>query len=413
MARRWLIAGGGSGGHVTPALALGEAIARRGDEPLFVGSARGLEARLVPAAGFDLELLASEQVMGRSPIGRLRGALSILRSVGAARRILGRFDPDAVVSVGGYAAMPAVLAARLRGCPLFLVEPNAIPGRVNRLTARFARCVFVGFESTRRYLPRGTESICVGVPLRSALEEAFAQRPAPRTPTRPLRLLVFGGSQGARQLNERVPSALARLPRDAVEVFHQTGEADRAAVEQRYRELGLTATVVAFEHDMPARYRWADLAICRAGALTVAELALAGMPALLVPFPFAADDHQSANARALEAIGAAIRIEARPLDVDGLARSLEELVETPGRLVAMREAAGQLARRGAAERIIELCIERLAGGATPPTPAGDDRSPDSAIDSAGSGSIPTGATGNGSVGNDSVGNKKETPCNPD
>ncbi len=398
MARRWLIAGGGSGGHVTPALALGEAIARRGDELLFVGSARGLEARLVPAAGFDLELLASEQVMGRSPIGRLRGALSILRSVGAARRILARFDPDAVVSVGGYAAMPAVLAARLRGCPLFLVEPNAIPGRVNRLTARFARCVFVGFESTRRHLPRGAESICVGVPLRQALEEAFARRPAPRTSSRPLRLLVFGGSQGARQLNEHVPSALARLPRDSFEVFHQTGATDRDGVEQRYRELGVTATVVAFEHDMPARYRWADLTICRAGALTVAELALAGLPALLVPFPFAADDHQSANARALEAIGAAIRIEARPLDVDGLVRSLEELLETPGRLVEMRDAAGQLARRGAAERIVELSIERLAGRPMSSTPPGDGMSPGSAV---------------GSVGSGSIGNGKETPCNRD
>lgn len=413
MARRWLIAGGGSGGHVTPALALGEAIARRGDELLFVGSARGLEARLVPAAGFDLELLASEQVMGRSLIGRLRGGLSILRSVGAARRILARFAPDTVVSVGGYAAMPAVLAARLRGCPLFLVEPNAIPGRVNRLTARFARCVFVGFESTRRHLPAGTESICVGVPLRSALEEAFAGRPTPRTPTRPLRLLVFGGSQGARQLNEHVPDALARLPRDAVEVFHQTGEADRAGVEQRYRELGLTATVVAFEHDMPGRYRWADLAICRAGALTVAELALAGLPALLVPFPFAADDHQSANARALEAIGAAIRIEARPLDVDGLARHLEELVEAPGRLVAMREAAGQLARRDAAGRIVELCIERLAADPTPPSPSPGDTSPGSAVGSAGSRSDQVGSdqARSDQVRSDQV--RRETPCNPD
>jgi len=407
MARRWLIAGGGSGGHVTPALALGEAIARRGDEPLFVGSARGLEARLVPAAGFELELLASEQVMGRSLIGRLRGGLTILRSVGAARRILARFDPDAVVSVGGYAAMPAVLAARLRGCPLFLVEPNAIPGRVNRLTARFARCVFVGFESTRRHLPGGTDSICVGVPLRSALEEAFAQRPAPRTPTPPLRLLVFGGSQGARQLNEHVPDALARLPRDTFEVFHQTGEADRVRVEERYRALGLDATVVAFEHDMPARYRWADLAICRAGALTVAELALARMPALLVPFPFAADDHQSANARALEAIGAAIRIEARPLDVDGLARSLEALLETPGRLVAMREAAGQLARRGAAEHIVELCIERLAGGPPPSNAPREGTSPDSTIDSGGSSS--------GGIRFERTRSERtrgETPCNP-
>ena len=169
MATRWVIAGGGTGGHVTMALALGEAIRERGEAVLFLGTQHGLEARLVPEAGFDLEQLPSRQVMGRSVLGRLRGGLSILRSVVPARRALRRFGADAVVSVGGYAAMPVAIAARLGGVPLFVVEPNAIPGRVNRLTARFARCAFVGFESTRSHLHAGTESICVGVPLRRAL----------------------------------------------------------------------------------------------------------------------------------------------------------------------------------------------------------------------------------------------------
>jgi UDP-N-acetylglucosamine--N-acetylmuramyl-(pentapeptide) pyrophosphoryl-undecaprenol N-acetylglucosamine transferase len=367
MARRWVIAGGGTGGHVTPALALGEAIAERGDAVLFIGSARGLESRLVPAAGFPIELLPSEQVMGRSLWGRLRGALSILRSVGAARRAMREFGTDVVLSVGGYAAMPSAIAAWTLRRPLFLVEPNAIPGRVNRLTARFARSVFVGFESAGRHLPPGRETLCVGVPLRRALEGAFGESGPQRAPGRPLRVLVFGGSQGARQLNEHVPEALARLGAEAVEVFHQTGEADREAVERRYAEAGLRATVVAFEPDMPARYRWADLAICRAGALTVAELALAGMPALLVPYPFAADDHQAANARALEAAGAARCLEARPLDVEALATAVAELVADPERLVAMREAARGLARPRAARRIVELCLERLDGNAPAPT----------------------------------------------
>lgn len=370
MARRWVIAGGGTGGHVTPALALGEAIDARGDELLFVGSSQGLESRLVPAAGFDLELLPSEQVMGRSLWGRTRGGLSILRSIGTARRVLRRFDAQAVISVGGYAAMPTALAARTQGRPLFLVEPNAIPGRVNRLTARFARSVFVGFESTRDLLPARTESIPVGVPLRRSLEEAFERVASDRPSTHPVRLLVFGGSQGARQLNENVPPALAELPRDALEVFHQTGEADRLSVERRYAEAGVAATVVAFEHDMPARYRWADLAICRAGALTVAELALAGLPALLVPYPHAADDHQAANARALEEAGAAIRLGARPLEIPVLVRTLRELLDAPTRLVAMREAAATLARPGAAERIVELCVERLANDPSLPIGAG-------------------------------------------
>jgi UDP-N-acetylglucosamine--N-acetylmuramyl-(pentapeptide) pyrophosphoryl-undecaprenol N-acetylglucosamine transferase len=362
MARRWVITGGGTGGHVTPALALGEAIVDRGDEVLFIGSSRGLESRLVPDAGFDLRVLPSEQVMGRNWLGRIKGAFSILKSVGSAMRILWQYRPDAVISVGGYAAMPTALAAWLSRRPLFLVEPNAIPGRVNRLTAWFARCVFVGFESARGYLPRRTESVCVGVPLRRALYRAFASRPEPRVPTKPLRLFVFGGSQGARQLNENVPEALAKLARGSIEVFHQTGETDRAAVAARYAELGIQAEVVAFERDMPKRYAWADLAICRAGALTVAELALAGMPALVVPYPFAADDHQTANARALEEAGAARRVPAQPLDVHGLAQTIAELVTTPGRLLLMRQASARLARPRAATDIIERCLEQLGGG---------------------------------------------------
>ena len=373
--RRWVIAGGGTGGHVTPALALGEALRRQGDDVLFIGSQRGLESKLVPDAGFDLETLPSEQVMGRNPIGRLRGALSILRSTWIARRALKHFGADAVISVGGYAAMPAALAARLRGTPLFLLEPNAIPGRVNRLTARFARLVFVGFESTRGSLPARTDSLCVGVPLRRALYEAFAERADKEVPGSPLKLFVFGGSQGARQLNETVPEAASRLRKKSVEIFHQTGEAERELVAARYAELDLPAEVVAFEHDMPGRYAWADVAICRAGALTVAELALAGMPALLVPYPFAADDHQAANARALEEAGAARCLEARPLDVNALAQSIAEFVTTPGRLVLMREAAERLARPNAAEDVLEHCRATLEGRAprlTEEAPEGEE-----------------------------------------
>jgi UDP-N-acetylglucosamine--N-acetylmuramyl-(pentapeptide) pyrophosphoryl-undecaprenol N-acetylglucosamine transferase len=369
MTLRWVIAGGGTGGHVTPALALGEAIVERGDEVLFIGSARGLESKLVPEAGFQLEVLPSEQFMGRNLLGRIRGGFSILRSVAAARRALAAFEADLVVSVGGYAAMPTALAAWTSGRPLFVVEPNAIPGRVNRLSARFARTVFVGFESARKALPSGSRSLCVGVPLRRALQHAFAAQDAEEARTRPLRLLVFGGSQGAHQLNENVPDAIALLPKGSVEIFHQTGEADRVSVSAHYEKLGIPAEVVAFEFDMPSRYRWADLAICRAGALTVAELALAGMPALLVPYPFAADDHQSANARALEEQGAALRLDARPLDVDGLARTIGELVASPTRLLAMREAASRLARPHAADEIVAHCVAQL-GNTTPPIATG-------------------------------------------
>jgi UDP-N-acetylglucosamine--N-acetylmuramyl-(pentapeptide) pyrophosphoryl-undecaprenol N-acetylglucosamine transferase len=362
MATRWIIAGGGTGGHVTPALALGEAIKSRGDEVLFIGSARGLESKLVPDAGFELETLPSQQVMGRSLVGRMRGALSILYSVIPATRAIRRFDADAVISVGGYAAMPAALAARMTRRPLFLVEPNAHPGRVNRLTARFARTVFVGFDAARRFLPRRTETVCLGVPLRRTLLRTFdGQGAAARTPSTPLRILVFGGSQGARQLNECVPEALMKLSPNTIDVFHQTGDADREKVTRRYANAGIAAEVVAFERNMATRYRWADLAICRAGALTVAELALVGMPALLAPYPFAADDHQAANARALEEVGAARRLETRPLDIPALAQMIAEFVQTPARLLPMREAARSLARPDAAAAIIETCHARLAG----------------------------------------------------
>lgn len=360
MALSWAIAGGGTGGHVTPALALGEAIAARGDRVIFIGSERGLEAKLVPDAGFELVALGSQQVMGRSLIGRLRGILGIVGQVGAARRALAACDADIVVSVGGYAAMPAAIAAILSRRPLALVEPNAIPGRVNRLTARFAKLVFVGFDRAARALGAGNARVHQsGIPLRRELLEAFASAPARKPAEPPLHLFVFGGSQGARQINEAMMEIAPRLAELQVEIFHQTGEADRERVAAAYSAAGVEAAVAAFEYDMPARYRWADLAVCRAGALTVAELELAGLPSLLVPYPFAADDHQRANAEALAEAGAGRCLEAKPLDVDGLAATLTELLQQPDELARMSAAAGALARPRAADDIVATSAELL------------------------------------------------------
>lgn len=361
MALSWIIAGGGTGGHVTPALALGEQIARRGDRVLFVGSEQGLEARLVPEAGFELVTLASRQVMGRNLIGRVTGLIGTLLQVGRARRVLRRRHADIVVSVGGFAAVPAALAAVTTRTRLALVEPNAIPGRVNRLTARFASHVFLGFEAARDRLGgRADHVVCSGVPLRAALVAAFDEAPPRTTPHTPLHLLVFGGSQGARQINEAMIALAEALARKPVRIFHQTGAADRDRVAAAYATAGVDATVVDFERDMPNRYAWADLALCRAGALTVSELAMAGLPALLVPYPFAADDHQAANAAALADAGAARCIPSRPFDVHELERALSELIEHPDRLAPMSEAAGRLAHRDAAARIVDVCAEALA-----------------------------------------------------
>ncbi len=362
MALNWILAGGGTGGHVTTALALGESLRERGENVLFLGSERGLENRLVPDAGFELVSLPSQQVMGRSLLGRLQGVWSNLAAACSARAAVRRFRADAVISVGGFAAVPAILAAIWTRTPLAIVEPNAIPGRVNRLSARFARLVFTGFEVAARRLGKGDKSRCFGVPLRRDLIRAFPEAAQRRVPKPPFRLLVFGGSQGAHQINEAMVDAAPRLPDLAVEVFHASGEADRERVAAAYAKAGVEAQVVDFEPDLPHRYRWADLAICRSGALTVAELALAALPSLLVPYPYAADDHQAANAEELERVGAAQRLRGLEDEAERgaiVADSIAALLADPNRLPQMSEAALLVARPQAADAIVDCCLETL------------------------------------------------------
>ncbi|MDE0909229.1 MAG: undecaprenyldiphospho-muramoylpentapeptide beta-N-acetylglucosaminyltransferase [Myxococcota bacterium] len=376
MSHSFIIAGGGTGGHVTPALALGEALRRLDQRVLFLGSKRGLETKLVPDAGFELVALDSSQVMGRGVFGRIGGALAILRAAFGARRAIKQHGAEAVISVGGYAAMPAMLAAVVSRVPIALIEPNAIPGRVNRLSARFARLVFPGFEIAATRLGAEDRSHLLGVPLRQALVEAFASGGARRTLAPPFRLLVFGGSQGARQINEAMMAAAPGLASLDIEVFHAAGKADCARVADAYEKAGVTAEVVVFESNLPARYQWADIAICRSGALTIAELALAGMPALLVPYPFAADNHQAANADELEKIGAARRLEGLDDATRGgerIVTTLRDIFAAPGELSAMGNAARSVAYPNAAQDIVMKCMELVeagpshaaAGGAAP------------------------------------------------
>jgi len=360
---RWVVAGGGTGGHVTPALALAERIRARGDAVLVVGSQRGLETTLVPAAGFELAALPSRQLLGQNLGARLRMVLGLPAVVLEAVRTLRRFRTQIVVTVGGYAAAPVAAAAALLRLPIALVNTDALPGQSNRLAARFAHRIFVGFEGAAGEFARGGDPDrvrCLGIPLRRALVEAFASAPARRAPAPPFRLLVFGGSQGARQLNDIMIDVVHRLDPSRLEIFHQTGEADRARVAEAYARSGARAQVVAFEPEMVRRYRWADLALCRSGALTVGELALAGLPALLVPYPFAAHDEQSANARELVKAGAAERLDPRTLTPEGVADALSRLFAEPGRLSQMGLAAAKLARPEAAERIVEECAALAA-----------------------------------------------------
>jgi UDP-N-acetylglucosamine--N-acetylmuramyl-(pentapeptide) pyrophosphoryl-undecaprenol N-acetylglucosamine transferase len=362
--RHWVVAGGGTGGHVTPALALAEQIRKRGDEVLLMGTERGLETRLVPEAGFDLLALSAQPVYGQNLSAQMRTIPATTHACWSAWRTMGSFGADFAISVGGYASIPAVVAAGLRQIPIAIVEPNAIPGRANRATARLAKLIFVQFEQAMAIFAKAGAADRVrntGVPLREKLVETFAGKRSRRVAESPFRLLVAGGSQGARQINNAMIEAAARLDASRIEIFHQAGEADRERTEIAYRAAGLTAEVVAFEPDMPARYHWADLALCRSGALTVAELALAGLPALLVPYPFAADDHQTANAAALVAAGAARMLDQNPLGGERIAKTLREIFESPEQLTAMGDSAAKLARPDAATRIVEDCAKRMGG----------------------------------------------------
>lgn len=357
---RWMVAGGGTGGHVTPALALAERIAARGDEVMLLGTERGLERRLVPEAGFELLTLPGRQLTGKGLATQLAAAPALLAACASAWRTLGRRRIDLVITVGGYASVPAVVAAAARRLPIAVVEPNAIPGRANRVAARLAARLFVQFEEAAESLG-GTGGAgrvrTAGIPLRAALVAAFAAAPPRRIPTPPWRLLVFGGSQGARQLNDAMLEAIPLLAGLPLEIFHQTGEADRDRVATAYAGSGVRAEVAAFEPEMPRRYRWADVALCRAGALTVAELCLAALPSVLVPYPHAADDHQRANARALARAGAARVLDPATLSGTQVAGVLRELFAAPGEIGGMSTAAGKRAQPDAAERIVEECAE--------------------------------------------------------
>lgn len=362
----FVISGGGTGGHVTPALALGEALRERGEAVLFVGSQRGIEKRLVPEAGFELATLDARPVLGRGPRERLGAGVALWRATRQARRLLREREAKAVIAVGGYASVPAALAAVSMRTPMALVNTDAVPGLANRLLARFARRIFAGWPGTAAALGGGEHVVVTGVPLRRALVEAFsAGEPVVAAGTDPekptdddrLHLFVFGGSQGARQVNDALVAAIPALDPSRISVVHQTGESDRERVEAAWRTAGFDALTTAFERDMPARYRWADVVVCRAGAISVAELALAGRAALLVPLAHVGGGEQFANAQELERVGAARVLDSRTLTNESFTRELLGLLEDPERLRQMGTQAASLARPDAAEAIAASCCE--------------------------------------------------------
>jgi UDP-N-acetylglucosamine--N-acetylmuramyl-(pentapeptide) pyrophosphoryl-undecaprenol N-acetylglucosamine transferase len=352
---RAILAGGGTGGHVIPALAIADELKKHyAAEVLFVGTARGIENRLVPAAGFPLRLVKVGALKNVSLTTRLKTAFDLPRAVWDSRQILSQFAPEVVIGVGGYASGPAMLAAALRGIPTLAFEPNVVPGFANRVIASMVTTAAVHFEETGRYFRRFEVT---GVPVREAFF-AIAPKATRATPT----LLVFGGSQGAHAINQAIIQCLPDLRKQLPEIhiIHQTGERDYNDAQAAYQRAGFAAEVYPFISDMPAFFARADLLLCRSGASTVAEITAAGKPAVFVPFPRAADDHQRVNAQALERAGAAVVLEETKLNEIWLVDTLSALLADPGRLASMSEAARRLAHPNAARDIAAMAAQ-IAG----------------------------------------------------
>ncbi len=353
---RAILAGGGTGGHVIPALAIAHELQKQyGAEVLFVGTARGIENRLVPAAGFPLRLVQVGALNKVSLKTRLKTLFDLPRAVWHARSILAEFQPDIVIGVGGYASGPAMLAAILKGTPTLAFEPNVVPGFANRMVARWVSGAAVHFEETAEYF-RNAE--VTGVPVREAFFQIAGRATGNAHPT----LLVFGGSQGANAINQAMVQCLPELVRQIpdIHIIHQTGERGFSDAQAAYQQAGLSAEVSPFITDMPSVFARADLLLCRSGASTVAEITAAGKPAVFVPFPLAADDHQRVNAQALERAGAAVVVEETKLERVWLADTIAALLGDPGRLQRMSAAARQLAHPDAAHDITAMAA-RLAG----------------------------------------------------
>ncbi|MGH8455569.1 MAG: undecaprenyldiphospho-muramoylpentapeptide beta-N-acetylglucosaminyltransferase [Stenotrophobium sp.] len=344
-----MIMAGGTGGHVFPALAVAQVLRAQGHAVVWMGAPESFEARVIPPQGIPMEFVRVSGLRGKGVAKLLYAPLLLTRALRDALTALRKQDPDVVLGMGGFAAGPGGVAAWLTRRPLVIHEQNAAAGLTNRLLARIATRVLEAFPGSFR------KALTVGNPVRAG----FAELPPPEQRIQhsgPARVLVIGGSQGARALNERVPQALALIP-DAqrLEVRHQAGRTLEVA-QQAYAQAGVKASVEAFISDMPAAYAWADLVVCRAGASTVAELAAAGSAALLVPFPAAVDDHQTRNGEFLVRAGAALLVQERDMNAEKLADLLRELTGDRQRLVQMAQAARRCASPDSVHRIADECL---------------------------------------------------------
>jgi len=363
---RLVIAGGGTGGHLFPGIAVAEEfLARDGsNEALFVGSEHGIEARLLPRLGFRHELIAASGIRGKGGLSRIKGVVMLLYGYMQARRILKGFRPDRVLGVGGYASGPVVMAAKGMRLNCFIHEQNAIPGFTNNTLARFSERVFISIEESAEFFPRG-KTLLTGNPIRKEILAAFAQgsndtqQEAGSRQHDTFRILVFGGSAGAHSINMNVIAALPFLSlfRERLAITHQTGEKDLAEVREAYQREGVRGETVPFIDNMAKAYLDADLVVCRAGATTVAEVTACGKACVFIPYPYAVDDHQRRNAEALLKKGAGFMILDRELSGEGLARLVTELIDNPERIAAAGRKARSLARPDAARVIVNEIVK--------------------------------------------------------
>ncbi|OPX56115.1 UDP-N-acetylglucosamine-N-acetylmuramylpentapeptide N-acetylglucosamine transferase [Oceanospirillum multiglobuliferum] len=352
--KKVLLMAGGTGGHVIPALSLAQCFQDKGFQVEWLGSTQGIENKLVPAAGIKLNRVEVVGVRGKGLIRKLLAPFLILRAVWQAKMVLRQYRPDFVLGLGGFASGPGGIAAWLSGIPVFVHEQNAVAGLTNRWLSRIARQTFAAFPNA---FPESV-ALVTGNPVRQAL---FAL-PTKAETSQPLRLLVVGGSLGALALNQALPKALSLLPEQSrPEVWHQSGKDKLQATEALYQANNVKAQVVEFIDDMIGAFAWADLVLCRAGALTVSELAAAGRASILVPLPIAVDDHQTANARFLVNEDAAVLLPQKEMSVEHLAERLQLLFAEPEQLVLMGLNARKAAQPMATQTVVDHCCAAVFG----------------------------------------------------
>ncbi|GAB6182513.1 undecaprenyldiphospho-muramoylpentapeptide beta-N-acetylglucosaminyltransferase [Thermodesulfovibrio hydrogeniphilus] len=356
---RVIIAGGGTGGHLFPGVALASHISEKypSSKIVFVGTERGIEKKVIPKIGYELRLISVSGFVGKGIKDKARAILNLLKSTSESSSILKTFKPDIVFGVGGYASFPVVLTASLRKIPTIILEQNTVPGLANKLLGKFADAIAITYPETIEYFPK-EKIYLTGTPIRKEILSGDKDKAVNlfQLEKNRLTLLVFGGSLGARKINKAIIDALTHLLplRDKMQIIHQTGEADYSWVLQEYKKLSFKATVLPFIYDMAEAYAVADLIVCRAGASTVAEITALGKASILIPYPYAAYNHQEMNARRLLSRGACEMVLDKELNGERIAKIIEKIFGRPEIKKEMEIASLAFGKPNAAEKILEI-----------------------------------------------------------